>query len=148
MFDTPDLSRKLRLGIIRTLREYPGDRAINMLLKQLNRDDQDVYNEVVDSLLAVARVHPIEEEEKKAKVAEEIRAMARKVYALNEAIKLIPDDNNKFFMHDHLNNEIQNTLPTLLKLGVIDVPDTPIETYIHTVKSGDPAKLPFLLEFF
>ena len=148
LFDTPDLSRKLRLGIIRTLREYPGDRAINMLLKQLNRDDQDVYNEVVDSLLAVARVHPIEEEEKKAKVAEEIRAMARKVYALNEAIKLIPDDNNKFFMHDHLNNEIQNTLPTLLKLGVIDVPDTPIETYIHTVKSGDPAKLPFLLEFF
>ena len=51
-------------------------------------------------------------------------------------------------MYDYLNNEIQNTLPTLLKLGVIDVPDTPIETYIHTVKSGDPAKLPFLLEFF
>ena len=51
-------------------------------------------------------------------------------------------------MYDYLNNEIQNTLPTLLKLGVIDIPDTPIETYIHTVKSGDPAKLPFLLEFF
>ena len=146
-FSDPDLSRKLRLGIIRTLREYPNDDSIDMLLSQLNRDDQNVYNEVVDSLLAIARISPIDEKKKQV-IADEINAMAEKVYALNEAIKLIPDDDNKFFLHDHLNNEIQNTLPTLLKLGVLDVPDTPIETYIHTVKSGDPAKLPFLLEFF
>ncbi|MBT4308343.1 MAG: cyclic nucleotide-binding domain-containing protein [Candidatus Marinimicrobia bacterium] len=147
LFSDPDLSRKLRLGIIRTLREYPNDDSIDMLLSQLNRDDQNVYNEVVDSLLAIARISPIDEKKKQV-IADEINAIAEKVYALNEAIKLIPDDDNKFFLHDHLNNEIQNTLPTLLKLGVLDVPDTPIETYIHTVKSGDPAKLPFLLEFF
>ena len=147
LFSDPDLKRKLRLGIIRTLREYPNDDSINLLLTQLNREDQDVYNEVVDSLLAIARIHPIDEE-KKEEIAQEIRAMAHKVYALNEAIHLTPEDENKFFLQDHLNNEIQNTLPTLLKLGVLHVPDTPIETYIHTVKSGDPAKLPFLLEFF
>jgi hypothetical protein len=61
---------------------------------------------------------------------------------------MLPDDEHRFLMKDHLNNQIQNTLPTLLKLGVLDIPDTPIETYIHTVKSGDPSKLPFLLEFF
>ena len=142
-----DLSRNLRLGIIRALREYPNDKPIDMLLGQLDKDDQDVYNEAVDSLLAIARLHPFGED-KKAKISKEIRMIASRVYALNEAIKLIPDDDNKFLMYDYLNNEIQNTLPTLLKLGVIDIPDTPIETYIHTVKSGDPAKLPFLLEFF
>ncbi|MBL7009836.1 MAG: cyclic nucleotide-binding domain-containing protein [Candidatus Marinimicrobia bacterium] len=147
LFSDPNLSRKLRLGMIRTLREYPNDESINMLLSQLNREDQDVYNEGVDSLLAIARIHPIDED-KKADIGKEISAMAQKVYVLNEAIHLIPDDENKFFLQDHLNNEIQNTLPTLLKLGVLDVPDTPIETYIHTVKSGDPDKLPFLLEFF
>ena len=142
-----DLSRNLRLGIIRALREYPNDKPIDMLLGQLDKDDQDVYNEAVDSLLAIARLHPFGEE-KKTKITKEIRMVATRLYALNEAIKLIPDDDNKFLMYDYLNNEIQNTLPTLLKLGVIDIPDTPIETYIHTVKSGDPAKLPFLLEFF
>ena len=147
LLSSSDLSRKLRLGIIRALREYPNDKPIDMLLGQLDKDDQDVYNEAVDSLLAIARLHPFGEE-KKAKIAKEIRMIASRVYALNEAIKLIPDDDNKFLMYDYLNNEIQNTLPTLLKLGVIDIPDTPIETYIHTVKSGDPAKLPFLLEFF
>ena len=147
LLSSSDLSRKLRLGIIRALREYPNDKPIDMLLGQLDQDDQDVYNEVVDSLLTIARLHPFGEE-KKAKITEEIRMIASRVYSLNEAIKLIPDDDNKFLMYDYLNNEIQNTLPTLLKLGVIDIPDTPIETYIHTVKSGDPAKLPFLLEFF
>lgn len=147
LFSSPNLSRKLRLGIIRSLREYPYDPTIDMLLGQLNRDDQGVYNEVVDSLLTIAREHPIDEGVK-VKIAEEIRVIARKAYALNEAIKLIPDDDNKFLIHDYLNNEIQNTLPTLLKLGVMHVPETPIETYIHTFKSGDLAKLPFLLEFF
>ena len=147
LLSSSDLSRKLRLGIIRALREYPNDKPIDMLLGQLDQNDQDVYNEVVDSLLTIARLHPFGEE-KKAKITEEIRMIASRVYSLNEAIKLIPDDDNKFLMYDYLNNEIQNTLPTLLKLGVIDIPDTPIETYIHTVKSGDPAKLPFLLEFF
>ena len=147
LIESEDTLRKLRLGIIRALREYPDDRAIDLLLTQLNQTDQDRYNEVVDALLAVARIHPIGEE-KKDRITEEIRAMAQKLYTLNENIRLLPDDENRFLMHDHLHNEIQNTLPTLLKLGVLNVPDTPIETYIHTVKSGDPAKLPFLLEFF
>ena len=30
----------------------------------------------------------------------------------------------------------------------MDKPDTPIETYIQTIKSRDSSKLPFLLEFF
>ena len=147
LLQSKDTFRKLRLGIIRTLREYPNDQAIDLLLTQLNRNDQDIYNEVVDALLAIARLHPIGED-KQDQIADEIRAIAEKLYVLNENIRLLPDDEHRFLMHDHLNNEIQNTLPTLLKLGVLDVPDTPIETYIHTVKSGDPAKLPFLLEFF
>ena len=101
----------------------------------------------MDSLLAIARIQPIKED-KKPRIHTEIRTIAKKVYALNECIKMLPDDQHRFLMDDYLNNEVQNTLPTLLKLGVLDVPDTPIETYIHTVKSGDPSKLPFLLEFF
>ena len=147
ILSSQDSPRKLRLGIIRALREYPNDQAIDLLLTQLDENDQDVYNEVVDSLLAIARIQPIKED-KKPRIHTEIRTIAKKVYALNECIKMLPDDQHRFLMDDYLNNEVQNTLPTLLKLGVLDVPDTPIETYIHTVKSGDPSKLPFLLEFF
>ena len=140
-------SRKLRLGIIRTLREYPNEDSIELLISQLDNNDQDIYNTIVESLLAIARVNPINEN-KQNQIADEINTIAEKVYTLNECLNMLPDDEHKFLMEDYLNNEIQNTLPNLLKLGVLDVPETPIETYIHTIKSGDPSKLPFLLEFF
>ena len=147
LLQSKETNRKLRLGIIRTLREYPDKSSIELLISQLDSNDQDIYNLIVESLLAIARVNPIEEN-KKDRIASEINRIAKKVYALNECIRMLPDDEHRFLMKDHLNNEIQNTLPTLLKLGVLNLPDTPIETYIHTVKSGDPSKLPFLLEFF
>ena len=147
LLESKETSRKLRLGIIRTIREYPGEASIELLITQLDDNDQDIYNLVVDSLLAIAHINPIAEE-KQDRIANEINTIAKKVYALNESIKMLPENEHQFLMKDYLNNEIQNTLPTLLKLGVLDVPDTPIETYIHTVKSGDPSKLPFLLEFF
>ena len=62
--------------------------------------------------------------------------------------KTASENDKKLLIIDHLNNEIQNALPSLLKLGVMSKPNTPIETYIQIIKSGDPAKLPFLLEFF
>ena len=139
--------RKLKLGIIRGLREYPIDRSIDLLMSQLGSPDQEIYNEVVDSLLAIARLSEIDENHKNV-IHEQINSTAKKVYSLYEMIRLLPEDENSILMNDYLNSEIQQTLPTLLKLGVIDKPETPIETYIHTVKSGDPAKLPFLLEFF
>jgi len=147
LLQSKEITRKLKLGIIRTLREYPNEASIELLISQLDDSDQDIYNLVVESLLTIARLNPIREE-KHDRIATEISTIAKKVYALNECINMLPDDEHQFLMKDHLNNEIQNTLPTLLKLGVLDVPDTPIETYIHTVKSGDPSKLPFLLEFF
>jgi len=147
LLESSETSRKLRLGIIRTLREYPNEDSIELLISQLDNNDQDIYNTIVESLLAIARVNPINEN-KQNQIADEINTIAEKVYTLNECLNMLPDDEHKFLMQDHLNNEIQNTLPTLLKLGVLDVPETPIETYIHTIKSGDPSKLPFLLEFF
>ena len=142
-----DTSRKLKMGIIKALRDFPDNKSAEMLIGQLNNSDQDIYNEVVDSLLAIARINPIAESKKEI-VSNQISVLAEKLYSVNESIKMLPNDANKVLLSDHLNNEIQNTLPTLLKLGVIYIPDTPIETYIQTIKSGDPSKLPFLLEFF
>ncbi|GIT57344.1 MAG: hypothetical protein Ct9H300mP18_07730 [Candidatus Neomarinimicrobiota bacterium] len=139
--------RKLRLGIVRALRDFPNDESINHLISQLSSTDQDIYNESVDSLLAIARIEPLSEGNIN-KISEEINSIANKLYALYETIKILPENEDSILIHDYLNNEIQNILPTLLKLGVMGIPDTPIETYIQTVKNRDAAKLPFLLEFF
>ena len=147
MLANEKVKRKLFLGILYALREYPSKRSLDMLFDKLDRGDQEVYNETVDSIIAIARVMPLTEERQRL-ISEEIRSTAEKLYAINEVIKLLPEDENNFLLLDFLKNEIQNSLPTLLKLGVMDKPETPIESYINTIKTGDPAKLPFLLEFF
>ena len=147
MLSNEKIKRKLFLGILHTIREYPTKRSVDMLFDRLDRNDQEAYNEIVDSMIAIARVLPLTEERQKL-ISEEIRSTAEKLYGINELIKLLPEDENNFLLLDFLNNEIQNSLPTLLKLGVMDKPETPIESYINTIKTGDPAKLPFLLEFF
>ncbi len=135
------------MGIIRALREYPENKSIELLISQLQSTDQNIYKESVDALLAIARVEPLNEDNIKI-ISNEINTVANRLYALYETIKILPEDENTFLLNDFLNSEIQNILPTLLKLGVMDKPETPIETYIQTVKSRDPSKLPFLLEFF
>ena len=139
-----DLGRHKRRGIIKALKDYP---ASNLLLDQLDETDQGIYNETVDSLLVRARAEELDEKRLEI-ISSEIQKVARKLYALHVCKKLLPENDKKLLIIDHLNNEIQNTLPSLLKLGVMSKPNTPIETYIQIIKSGDPAKLPFLLEFF
>ena len=116
------------MGIIKTLREYS---SVTLLMKQLNHSDQDIYNEVVDSLLVCARNNNLSDKELEA-ISSEVQKIAKKLYTMNECKKLLPDDKNQTLMIDHLNNEIQNTLPSLLKLGVMDKPNTPIAvSYTH-----------------
>ena len=96
-----DLSRSLRLGIIRALREYEGHTSIKILMSQLSHNDQDIYNEVIDSLLICARTNQLDEKELEI-VANEIQKTAKKVYAMNECKKLLPEDENQILMFDHL----------------------------------------------
>ena len=132
---TEETKRKLYLGILYAIREYPCDRSIEILLSKMDDDDQEAYNEIVDSLIAIARSHPIQEK-KLEDISNKIQTTANKLYYNYELIKLLPDNEQSFLMKDYLTNEIQNTLPTLLKLGVMDKPQTPIESYINTIRTG------------
>ena len=96
------------------------------MLSKMNDDDQEAYNEIVDSLIAIARLHPIQEK-KLEDISNKIQTTANKLYYNYELIKLLPDNEQSFLMKDYLTNEIQNTLPTLLKLGVMDKPQSTID---------------------
>lgn len=143
----PDLSRKRRIGLIRTLKEYPGNSTVNLLMEQLDREDFLAFSEAVESLLIVARSEPLPDEILNS-IKSETWELARQMYSLNETIHLLPEDRHDILLKDYLETEIKKRIPTLMKLGVLDVPDTPVETYIHTVVSGDISRLSFVLEFF
>jgi len=146
-FQNTELKRKHRLGMLRALREYPSEDSIRMLLNQLDTRDFQVYAEIIDSLLVVARSHPLNEKTLK-QLEGETTKVAKTLYQLNETLRLLPHHKDALLLKDFLETAIRRRIPTLIKLGILDVPETPVETYIHTIISGDTDRLPFVLEFF
>ena len=55
----PGLSEGLRLGMLRTLKSYPGDATARLLSGMLEQLERNAYQETVDALLTVSRQHPI-----------------------------------------------------------------------------------------
>jgi hypothetical protein len=67
---------------------------------------------------------------------------------INEKLRLLHCEDDVRLLHDYFTNEFDQSLLPLLKLEVLSNPDAPIETCIQTIRSRDPARLPFVLEFF
>ncbi len=141
------ISRKRKLGIIRTLKEYPSKLSIQLLFQGMDISDFQLYQEAIDSILSLARIQPLDDESLN-RISVETHSLAGKIYSFNEILNLLPENESNFLLKDYVENEIAQMIPALMKLGVMDVPDTPVETYIHTIKSGEISQLSFVLEFF
>jgi len=142
-----DLPRKQKLGLIQTLKYYPDNTSLKLLLKQLNRNDFPLYSECINSILTLAKENNLQPQVLD-EIAAETKELARQIFHLNELLNFLPHDHDTLFLQDFYEIEIKRRIPTLIKLGVMDVPDTPVEGYIHTILSGDVFGLPLVLEFF
>ncbi|NOZ03157.1 MAG: hypothetical protein GXO92_00915, partial [FCB group bacterium] len=142
-----DQPLKLIRGIVRTLKKYPRQKSVDLIIALLPPDDITLYRECVDTLLFIARQAPLSKDVLR-QLETETRRLAEKIYSDYQVINLLSGypDRDTVLMKDHFHHEIQTALPILLKLGVLDVPDTPIETYIHYVRNKDASQLPFVLE--
>ena len=118
LLESKETSRKLRLGIIRTIREYPGEASIELLITQLDDNDQDIYNLVVDSLLAIARINPIAEE-KQDRIANEINTIASNKIKPNEMAIVIVG--NKYLIKKKLENLSSSKDGTKFNLKINDI---------------------------
>jgi ATP/ADP translocase len=145
--DDPRSSRDLESAVARVLKNYPEPDGVHLLVRLLKREDFDVYGEAVESLLAVARVRPLGAETLD-RLRIEMRQTARSIYALNRVLHLLPPNGHGFLLRDDLHTEIRRRVPAVLRLGVMRVPESPVEAYLDAVQSQHKQRLPFVVEFF
>ncbi len=136
----------LQLGIIRCLKHYGDERSGRILGSMLDHDKLLFLSETVDSILGVARKTDLSEEFLD-NISGNLKDFSKSAYQLNLFNKVLPDDENGLLLRDHLESDIRRTTGLLLKLGVLNTPNTPIETYIQYLASKDPELVPFVLEF-
>ena len=139
--------KSLVIGIIRTLKNYPTKQSIGLTISRINPKTPPIQAEAVDALIHLAREISLEEEEISITKNELIKT-ARYAYEKIIALSQIEDTKNNQLLRYFLQNEIRKLIPVIMKLGIVDKPETPIETYIQYVLNNEFDKLPYVLEFF
>ena len=98
-------------------------------------------------MIHLARETPLQEEDISITKNELIKT-ARYAYEKIIALSQIEDSKDNQLLRYFLQNEIRKLIPVIMKLGILDKPETPIETYIQYVLNNESDKLPYVLEFF
>lgn len=142
-----DASKSLIIGIIRTIKNYPTKDSIDMLLSVVSPKIPPIQAEAVDSLIHIAREAPLDEKQI-AITKKELIKTSRYAYEKIIALSKIEENEKNQLLHYLLQNEITKLIPVIMKLGILDKPQTPIETYIQYVLNNETDKLPYVLEFF
>ena len=139
--------KSLVIGILRTLKKYPTQQSIDIILSKVNPITPLIQAEAVDTLMHIAREIPLKKEDIFITKGELINT-ARYAYEIIIALSQIEDSNENKLLRYFLQNEIRKLIPVIMKLGIMDKPETQIETYIQYVLNNESDKLPYVLEFF
>lgn len=127
------------------LKFYPGREAIEILLDIWNHRQLSVCAAIADSLLTIARQEPIPPE-LITKIDKLARDLARGMYGDTKILLGLSSGDHSQLLSDYINRRLSQTIPVILKLGVLDLPETKIETYIQYIITDDKENMPFLFE--
>lgn len=138
-------SAALKTGIIQTLRSYPTPKVAEEILDQMDANHVELYSAGVETLLHIARQQPLGEELLR-RLNGELLQVARAIYRNYQLLTIVGQ--KEPLLAEIIQQEIRTALPALLKLAVMDVPQTQIEMMIDQLQNPTPAVLGNILEIF
>ena len=139
--------KSLVIGILRTLKNYPTKQSIGIILSKVNPKTPSIQAEAVDTLIHISRESPLKEEDIFITKGELINT-ARYAYEIIIALSQIDDSDDNQLLRYFLQNDVRKLIPVIMKLGIMDKPETQIETYIQYVQNNESDKLAYVIEFF
>jgi len=134
-----------KINIAHTLKHYSSPDSIKILLTLWNHRELLLCDEIADSLLAIARERSILPDTI-SRIDRLTKDLARGMYEETKILVGISKEGYARLLTDYITRRIDRTMPIILKLGVLDIPETKIETYIHYIKIKDQEHMPFLYE--
>ena len=140
-----DTSIKLKKGIYKILKEYQSQKSTELLLLGLKEKDISIVSVAADSIYQLSKNELINNSTLE-KIDKHINRIAKYGYMLhifNNHFKL---NQNTLLLKDHIKNDLKEIIPILLKLGILENPEIPVETYIQYFHSQDEDLLPIVLE--
>ena len=140
-----DSPLRLKLGILKTTHEFSSSDMAELLSSGLNDQDLLILNGISNALVKMSKNKELEAEILN-KIENHIKVISKRAFQLYLLRDQLKNVSQAFLIQDHIESDLYKVIPILLKLGTLNKPDIPIETYIRYVKSNDPDLLPIVLE--
>lgn len=140
-----NIHHNLLRGIVVTLKEYPFPDSIRVLFDLLQQNKKSVTGEVIDTLLALARQNQFSEELIK-QVSSVVHKISNYTYQLIDFLNEIEKIDKNHLLNEVIQTELSKQIPFLLKLGIMDAPLTPVESYLQTIMNHDEKHMPIVFE--
>ncbi len=139
------IEQNLLRGIVVTLKVFKSNETIDALIALLEKNEKRVTGEIIDALLSLARQERLSEEhENKLKL--EVNKISIHAYRLIDFLHGVEQVDKEHTLNEVIQHELSKQVPLLLKLGILDTPSTPVESYLQTIKKQDQRQMPFVLE--
>jgi len=140
-----NIDQNLLRGIVVTSKVFRSDEIIDSLIGLLERNDKRVIGDIIDTLLSMARQDPLAEEYAD-RLKHEVKKISKHAYRLIDFLHSVEQVDKEHTLNEVIEHELSKQVPILLKLGIIDTPATPVESYLQTIKKQDQRQMPFVLE--
>jgi len=138
-------SSQLRIAILKFMQKNPNKSWLEILIRILKDPDLIILNTVCDALISISKSFEIEQQYLD-KIDEDFQHLAQQAFQLHKFKKDLENDLDTTLIHDHIDSDLNKITPVLLKLGTLDKPEIPIETYIQYLKGKDLDLMPLVLE--
>ena len=140
-----EIEQDLLRGIVVVLKVYRSNKTIDVMIGLLERKEKRVLGDIIDTLLAMARQELLTEKQA-GKLKIEVKKISKHAYRLVDFLHSVEQVDKEHTLNEVIQYELSKQAPFLLKLGVIDTPSTPVESYLQTIKKQDQQQMPFVLE--
>ena len=141
----PDTPSRLKIEIVRTFKAYPDPSAVLCLVRMLAQSSRRVQSEIVPALLEIARETPLSADILH-RLGMESEKIVQEIYSHYEMLNMIATGRDSLLLRDLFRSGIQESIPILFMLLLLHKPETPVETYLTYVQSGEIPQIANLLE--
>ncbi|MEM6527923.1 MAG: cyclic nucleotide-binding domain-containing protein, partial [Chloroflexota bacterium] len=143
-YQNPNTSNLLREAILRTLADYLEPDILPLLIQELDSPVRELYIETVSTLLEYSRQKGLPPDVLATVEGEELE-LARDMYSLDIALDTVTKE-EETLLASAFRFDFDELMPSLLKLSIMDVPNTDIESVIYRLKERDPQIIGNVLE--
>lgn len=135
----------IKISILGFIHQFENDKIKNLILSGMGDPDLNFLNACATALVKISKFNIFSKNDLD-QVQIVIRNISLRVYQLHLFKNDLLKDQKSTLLIDHIEYDIKKLGHLILKLGTLDDPTIPIESYIRYVDSNDTDLLPLVLE--